>query len=253
MATTLQTIKNAMVGHGWAVQAIKACRDIRVGLVENAQASVPLWASEENIGAARRAFRQRNQAILLPALSQGKNDFLDNSPEYTADEMKAAATPIDFLGFNYYKADTVIPSDDSKGFEILKNPLDFPKTDMGWTINPEGLYWSLRFINELAPAMPIFITENGIALRDRVEEDGSIRDIDRIQYMRSHLASVAKALEEDIPVKGYFAWSLLDNFEWASGYAKRFGLVRVDYQSMERRVKESGKYYGEIIRRRTLL
>jgi beta-glucosidase len=125
----------------------------------------------------------------------------------------------------------------------------FPVTDMGWPVDPTGLSEVLESVHALAPDLPLFVTENGAAYPDDVVVDGRVQDDDRTAYLDGHLRACAASIARGVPLRGYFAWSLMDNFEWALGYGKRFGLVRVDYDTLERTPKRSAEWYAALTRR----
>ncbi len=248
-----QTIHNALLGHGLALQKIRQnVPGAYAGLVENLEAPWPLLAEEPYREAARKAWKIKNLQRLFPLMT-GKyeeEEYRRNFgalPEYTEEEMAVISAPMDYIGYNYYTCPPVRPAENPNGFSDVKLPPGHPKTDMGWDITPEAIYWSLNFTKEYFGDLPIYITENGMAADDKVEEDGTIQDIDRISYLRSHLKSLHRAVSEGVNLKGYYVWSLMDNFEWSFGYAKRFGIVRVDYETQKRTVKESGKYYSRVM------
>jgi beta-glucosidase len=184
-----------------------------------------------------------------PDLIAGYHEKLGVGGEVDAGRLARSVVPIDFLGVNYYninrfahKEGGSLPSwpgvDD---VEIVTPPGHL--TEMGWGVEPHGLRWMLeRTFDEYGP-IPMFVTENGAAYPDEPGVDGAVHDADRRDYIRSHIGAVHDAMENGVDVRGYFVWSLLDNFEWAKGYSKRFGIVRVDYDTMERTVKESGHWY----------
>jgi beta-glucosidase len=122
-------------------------------------------------------------------------------------------------------------------------------TEMGWGVEPEGLTLTLRRVHDNYGPIPMMVTENGAAYSDVVEADGAIHDIQRTEYLKSHIGAVADAMDHGVDMVGYFVWSLLDNFEWARGYSKRFGIVRVDYDTLQRTVKDSGRWYQEFLSR----
>lgn len=248
-----QTVHNALLGHGLAMQKIrKNVPGAIVGLVENLSAPWPLLAEEPYLTAAVTAWKYKNSQILFPLMT-GKYDReiferqFGPLPEYTEEEMKIISAPMDYIGYNYYSCTPVRAAENVKGYKDVELPAAYPRTDMDWAITPEALYWSLKYTKENFGNIPIFITENGMAAADSVEEDGSIQDIDRISYIRSHLKSCHRAIQEGANLQGYYIWSLMDNFEWALGYSKRFGIVRVDYKTQKRTVKESGKYYSRVM------
>jgi beta-glucosidase len=161
-------------------------------------------------------------------------------------DMETIAIPIDFLGVNYYtrniaRDDSVkenLPVSHQRGEEI---------TEMDWEVYPKGLYNILGRLHFNYGFPAIYITENGAAFPDEVNADGEVDDLARLSYFKSHLEMVHNAIQIGVPVKGYFAWSLMDNFEWAYGYSKRFGIVYVDYQTLQRIPKSSAKWYRQVI------
>lgn len=254
-----QTVHHGLVGHGKALRAIKDVRPTsRVGLVENLNAVWPIYETEEHIEAARLAFYAENQQRLFPAMT-GRYDaetymkVFGEMPEISDGDMEIIGTPADLIAYNYYSAAPVMAAGTESGYMKVRYPNGHPRTDMGWPVSPRGLYWSLRFGAEYFPGVDTYVAENGQAADDREERDGSVLDLDRMEFYRSHLEMCSRAISDGAPLKGYFAWSLLDNFEWAYGYAKRFGLVRVNYRTQERTVKTSGRYYADVIRANRVL
>lgn len=122
-----------------------------------------------------------------------------------------------------------------------------PLTEMGWGVDPQGLTWTLERVARQYPRIPLFVCENGAAYPDDLEVDGVIQDHDRITYLESHIAALGEVIERGVDLRGYFLWSLLDNFEWARGYSKRFGIVHVDRETMKRTIKASGRWYRDLI------
>jgi beta-glucosidase len=188
-------------------------------------------------------------------------------------DLALIATPIDVLGVNYYQGEAVsrrpppeqvdlqaattreVRSPYPAAEGVHRHPRSLPTTAMGWEVQPEGLTRLLTRVHEeyAGPAgTAIYVTENGAAYDDVVAEDGSIHDTERTEFLRAHLRAVLDAVDAGVPVHGYFYWSLMDNFEWAWGYDKRFGIVRVDYDSQERTIKDSGHAYAAIIAERGL-
>jgi beta-glucosidase/6-phospho-beta-glucosidase/beta-galactosidase len=176
-----------------------------------------------------------------------------------AADLEVIATPVDFMGINYYSRHTAAGPEDgvfsdpsvasaSPGSENVRMvDTGAPKTLMGWEIHPDGLVDVVRMVHERAPELPIFITENGAAYADAVGADGQVDDEERRHYFELHTAACADAVAEGLPLKGYFAWSLLDNFEWAFGYSRRFGIVYVDYETQARTVKKSGLWFRDFL------
>jgi len=165
------------------------------------------------------------------------------APQIQPGDLAQIARNLDFLGVNYYFR-TVIGADErAPGSEY---------TEMGWEVHAPALERLLLRLNADYKLPPIFITENGAAFQDEVRADGSIGDARRTHYLHTHLSAVARAIGQGVDVRGYFAWSLLDNFEWAYGYSKRFGIVYVDYKTQRRALKDSAKWYAQTIAKNVL-
>ena len=250
-----QTVHNALYGHGLAVQAIRANGgpNAKAGLVENLHIVWPVYETLEHIAAAKKAFYDKNQNILFPVFTGKYSDeYLRQTGKdkavFTDDEMKIIGSKLDYIGYNMYSGPAVRAVEQKPGFEIIPFPADYPKTKMDWPLSPKGLYWILKYSREYFGDIPTYITENGMAADDSETANGEILDLGRVEYLRTHLESVSRAASEGIPVKGYFIWSLLDNFEWALGYGQRFGLVYVDYATQKRTVKDSGNWFAQVVR-----
>ncbi|MDB4894939.1 MAG: BglB2, partial [Firmicutes bacterium] len=156
------------------------------------------------------------------------------------------SAPVDFLGLNYYYRSII--ADDADGGLLRSRTVEVasPVTDMGWEIYPQGLEALLSRVNQVYGGIPIYITENGMAYPDEVGADGRVADQDRIDYLQAHFLAVHRAMQAGVNVKGYFVWSSMDNFEWAFGYSKRFGLVYVDYETQARIPKASAFWYRDV-------
>ncbi len=252
--TVNQIVHNALLGHGMALKALKQERsDAKVGFAEVCNYFMPVFDTEEHIIAAQKAFREKNLQILFPHFEGAyDNDFLarqgSQAPEFSQEEMEIISLPMDFIGLNYYSSSVVRAAENESGYEIIPFPASMPRTHMGWNIAPKGLYYLPRFTKHYFGDIPIFITENGMAAEDRETADGEILDLDRLEYYRQHLQMLSAAIQSGVNIAGYFAWSLMDNFEWSFGYTRRFGLYRVNYTSQKRTLKLSGEYYREVIR-----
>ena len=167
-------------------------------------------------------------------------------PEIADGDLETIATPIDFLGINNYTS-PLVAADEHGGRSRIVRRNDVDRTDMGWEVVPEGLHDLLvRIHRDYAPPA-IYVTENGAAFPDVRGHDGAVQDPERQSYLQGHLDAAARAITEGVPLRGYFAWSLLDNFEWAWGYWKRFGLVYIDYATLERVPKGSFYWYRDFI------
>jgi beta-glucosidase len=250
-----QTVHNALLGHGLAVKTIRENAKLKpsIGLVENIDTVWPAIDTEENITAAKKAWKDLNQNILFPVMT-GKydekyiNSLGTDAPIFDDEEMKIISEPCDFIGYNYYTGSPVRHSSNEKGYEFLSFSDDYPRTDMSWPITPKALYYALKFTKEEFNNIPVFITENGMAAADVETENGEVIDLSRIEYLRTHLEMVNKAISDGCDIKGYFVWSLMDNYEWSFGYTKRFGITRVNYTTYERKLKMSGEFYKEVIK-----
>ncbi len=176
--------------------------------------------------------------------------FGDHMPEGYEDDLALIAAPLDWAGSNYYTRSVIQPDAEEPhiGFTCIRGNL--PKTDMGWEVDPAGLGFFLRrMAKEYAPGLPLYVTENGMANDDRPGPDGGIADPERTAYFKDHLDEISRLVADGVPVRGYFAWSLLDNYEWAFGYSKRFGLVHVDYDTMKRTPKHSYHAWRDALKR----
>jgi beta-glucosidase len=245
---------NILVAHGLALQALRAAsRDARGGIVLNLVPVDPADDSPQTALAARRRW-ELAYGWYLDALLKGHYPAAlfdkcrqEECPLYIRQgDMALISQQLDFLGINFYTRFLV----DERG-ELVRKP-DVERTQMDWEIHPQSLWRMLVALNDEYKLPPVFITENGAALDDEVEQrpdDVRIRDKHRIGYLRDHLEAVASAVRKGVDVRGYFVWSLMDNLEWSLGFAKTFGLVHVDRQTLTRTVKDSGWWFKDVIRR----
>jgi beta-glucosidase len=252
----LQTAINAshhlLFGHGLATQAIRSVNsDLRVGIVLNLTPATPLHDSAADLAAAKLAdgFDNRWYADPIFKGSYPKDiveGFGKEVPIHSGD-MQAISSPLDFLGINFYTRQTITSDESAKPLPYKPILVDgVERTAMGWEVHPQSLTdIIMRVHHEYAPP-EIYITENGSAWEDSMV-NGKIDDKSRVSYLERHLDAMLAAKSQGAPVLGYFAWSLMDNFEWAFGYSKRFGIVYVDYETQVRTVKASGHYYKERI------
>jgi beta-glucosidase len=251
----------AVLGHGLSVQAIRASTKAgtKVGLADNAEATCPVLETPEHIKAAASAMREENAPYLSVILEGGYTDaYLKKlgpaAPKFTAEEMKIIGSPLDFVGLNVYQP-TWVRADSTKetGYSVVPNPSSYPHMLSPWlTIGPEALYWSPKLVNKNWGVKTLYITENGCSSADTLTPDGTVLDTDRVMYLRNYLTQLHRAVSEGVPVKGYFLWSLLDNFEWADGYDKRFGITYVDFRTQKRTPKLSAEFYKDVIARNGL-
>ncbi|MBI2497344.1 MAG: beta-glucosidase [Opitutae bacterium] len=253
---------HALLAHGRAVQVLRAQggAGMRIGWAPCGLASYPATESPADIAAARtHMFALTQKAVFVnswwgdPVMlghypADGLALFGDAVPPHTAEEMKIISTPIDFYGFNTYVGTPVRAGADGRP-EVLKHPPGSPINVYHWPVTFDVLRWTARFLHERY-GKPLVVTENGLAGLDWVMADGAVHDPQRIDYLSRHIAGLGRAVAEGVPVEGYFAWSLLDNFEWQEGYRQRFGLVHVDYATQKRTPKDSARWYGDFIRAR---
>jgi len=272
----LAALHHQHLGHGLAVERLRGLGAQHLGITLNLTNAVPFDpADAADLDAARRIDGLFNRMYLDPILRGSyPEDVLDDlaaagySVPIRDGDLAQIAQPIEFLGVNHYHDDAVsghpqenlgtAPPDrqyDSPfpGSEFVSFPSrGLPQTVMGWEVHPRGLTNLLvRLGHEYPNLPPLYITENGAAYADVVSEDGAIHDVERWNFIRDHIQAVADAIDAGADVRGYFVWSLLDNFEWAWGYDMRFGIVRVDYDTFERTVKDSGHAYAALIAEET--
>jgi beta-glucosidase len=252
-----QVRHHGLLAHGLGMQAIRANvpSGTQVGLAENATAYVPVIESPEHIEAARRATRAGN-AQFLTAILEGRylESYLQqegaDAPKVGPDDFKAIGSKMDFVGLNNYTPSYVRADGSAQGYAVEAQPASYPHMSSPWlTVGPEAIYWVVRNVSELWKPPAIYITENGCSCDDAVTPAGRIEDTDRVMYLRNNLTHLHRAASEGYPVKGYFLWSLLDNFEWADGYSKRFGIHYVDFATQRRIPKLSAEWYREVIAR----
>ena len=256
-----QVRHHAVLAHGLSVQAIRAAArpGTQIGLAENAQTAVPVIETPDHIQAARKAMRLINGPFLTAVLEGAyPAEYLEstgkNAPRFTPAEMKAIGSPLDFVGLNIYTP-THVRADDSKlGFAEVPHPASYPNMYSDWLfLDPAIAYWAPRHAAEIWKVKEVYITENGCSSADIPDAAGRVNDTDRVMYLRTHLAEAQRAVSEGWPLRGYFLWSLMDNFEWKYGYEKRFGLYHVDFKTQKRTPKLSAHYYRELIRRNLMV
>lgn len=245
-----------VLAHGMAVQSIRAHAKLgtKVGIADNVQAATPVIETPEHIEAARRAMREQN-AMFLTVLEEGRytERYLkmlgENAPTFTAEEMDIIKSPMDFVGLNVYQPTYVRASDSETGYTLINPPLSFPRMYSPWLyVGPEVLYWAPKLVSELWNVKTLYITENGASSADHLTTDGHVYDSDRVMYLRNYLTQLRRAVADGVPIEGYFLWSLLDNYEWADGYSKRFGIIYVDFMTQKRIPKLSASFYQQVIR-----
>jgi len=248
-----QLTHHAVLGHGMAVRAIRASAPgAMVGLAENPRATVPVIEDAEHIKAAHIAMREENAQYLGVILGGKYTDYYLKTKgqglQFTPEDLSIISSPLDFVGTNIYQPTYVRAADNAIGYEVVQNPSSYPHMLSPWlTVGPEALYWGPKLVYENWHPKALYITENGCSSADQVAPDGHVYDTDRVMYFRNYLTQLQRAVAEGVPVKGYFLWSLLDNYEWADGYEKRFGITYVDFKTQQRIPKLSAMLYKQII------
>jgi beta-glucosidase len=247
---------NLMRAHGRGVQAFRAeARAGQIGLVVNLEPKDPASSSEADKKAVQRGDAYMNRQYLDPVFkgkypAEMKDIFGDAWPDFPADDFKLIGQKIDFLGINYYTRGVV--RDDPSALPVrivyVRQP-EHAYTETGWEMHPPSLTRTLLWVTERYGRIPLYITENGAAFYDAPHSiDGRVDDPLRVWYYREHLKAAREAIAQGADLRGYFAWSLLDNYEWSLGYSKRFGIVHVNYATQERTPKASALYYRDVIR-----
>lgn len=255
LAAAFQAAHHSLMAHGAAADAIRADGDAetQVGITLNLAHVDPASDSQADLEAAHRFDGYLNRWFLDPLFhGHYPEDMLtllgDLAPQGKADDLIGLPARMDFLGINNYSRSVVGYQQDPPLNMAFHSPEGSQYTEMGWEVYPDGLYKLLMRVHRDYGPRCIYITENGAAFPD-VFQDGVVNDRDRIEFLRSYILAACRALEEGVPLEGYFVWSLLDNFEWGYGYSKRFGIVWVDFETGERTPKQSARWYSEVIAR----
>lgn len=255
----LTATHNLLKAHGTAVKILReTVKDVKIGYAPCGMPVCPKTDTKEDIEAARKAYFSfdpkdptSSTSVLSDPVMLGDYPkeyyevYKDCMPDIKSGDMELISQPLDFYCQNIYSA---VEAHSENGKPVVDGyPEDSPKTDMEWHIVPSALYWGPKFLYERY-RKPIIITENGVSLPDAVGPDGKIHDSNRIDFLASYLKELKRAIADGVKVNGYFYWSFIDNFEWNFGYARRFGLVYVDYTNQKRIPKDSFEYYREMIK-----
>ena len=260
---TFEMAHNALKAHGRAVQMLRAYgkQNVQIGYAPTSGMCYPEKETPKDIEAARKALFAlpddlsnwtwnvswwSDPVILGKYPEEGMKKYEKYLPVITDEDMKLISQPIDFYGQNIYNGRCIRMGTDGRPEEV-RRPAGFPKTATNWPVTPEALYWGPKFLYERY-GKPIYITENGMACHDTVSQDGKVHDPNRIDFLARYLKNLKRAAEE-IDIRGYFQWSLMDNFEWDKGYAERFGIIYVDFETQERIWKDSAYWYRDLIHR----
>jgi beta-glucosidase len=257
-----QVRHHAVLAHGLSAQAIRARakKGTKIGFAENMGIAVPAIGTPDYIKAAETATRELNAPYLTVMLEGRYTDAYlatagADAPSFTDDDLAVIGTPVDFVGVNLYRPSIwVAPSDEPSGYREIPINESHPKMQSSWhVLGPEVMYWAPRFLKSLWNPASIFITENGCAALDEVADDGKVYDSDRVMFLRAHLSELQQATAEGVPVDGYFLWSAQDNLEWAAGFGNRFGIVYVDFETLERTPKLSAEWFREAARQNAVV
>ena len=282
---------NCLLAHGYGVRAVRehGSSGSEVGTAHNARVYVPVWETDEHMAATAEAFKDHN-GPMLDAMVHGRypEKWLaaigDNAPQVADGDMELISTPCDFIGLNCYRGiyvrakgqqstgdtsgvgpvenvaqsigaqPTPSTADQVTGdYELLPFPPSYPRGHADWVLLvPQAIYWGVRLLHEIWGFKKSYVTENGTVGADKMQ-NGEVLDLDRLQYYRLYLRAAARAVAEGYPLRGYFAWSMMDNFEWSHGYHDRFGIHHVDFETLKRTRKLSGDFYSQVIRYRKVL
>jgi len=250
-----------LLSHGAAVEDFRKFnfKNSKIGITLNLIPSYPASGSEEDIKAAFISDGYHNRWFLDPIfkdsypedMKEAYKEFIGEFDFINDGDLQKISIKNDFLGINYYSRELIKFSEDSKlNYKSVHG--NFERTTMDWEIAPEALYDLIMRLREEYTHVPIYITENGAAFNDRVSRNGKVHDNKRIDYVRRHLKKIVKLNEQGADIRGYFIWSLIDNFEWANGYSRRFGIVYMDYETQDRILKDSAVWYKDLIKRRII-
>lgn len=250
---------NALLAHGKATQVIRSYSKLnaKVGAAPCFRTAVPFSDNPKDVEAARQHTFNVSDRTMFNATwwmdpvfkgeypADGLELFGQDAPVVKSGDMQTICQPLDFVGFNVYYS-MLVKANSQGNPEVVDYPSDYPKTSFKWPVTPESLRWGTQFLYERY-GKPIIVTENGLSLNDWVALDGTVPDPKRIDFLHRYLLGLKQASDSGVDIAGYFQWSIFDNFEWADGYAERFGLVHVDYQTQKRTIKDSGYWYRSVI------
>jgi beta-glucosidase len=278
-AAALRATHHLLLAHGLATETLRAADpQVQVGITLNLYAVDPASDHPADLDAARRVDGLQNRIFLDPVLlGRYPEDVLQDVEhlgglgDVRDGDLALINAPLDFLGVNYYTRHVISAGDRTAnglvetdipetgvcepeaspwvGSEYVRGVFrGLPRTEMDWEVDPDGLHEVLLRLRDEYPAVPLLITENGAAYDDRVSPDGAVHDPHRVAYLDAHLRACHRAITDGVPLRGYFVWSVFDNFEWACGYDKRFGVVHVDYSTQQRTPKDSAGFYSHVLR-----
>jgi beta-glucosidase len=243
-----------LLAHAAGVEAYRAEGEHRIGLVVNIEPKVPASESAEDLAATRRADAYMNRQYLDPVIhgrypEEMREVFGEAWPDFAAEDLARIRQPIDFLGINYYTRGVTRAEPAAVPVRAATvRQKRHAYTETGWEVYPRGLTDTLVWVRQQYGDIPLYVTENGAAFYDPPTAEGEVQDPLRVDYLRTHLRAARQAIDQGVDLRGYFAWSLLDNLEWSLGFAKRFGIVHVDFETLRRTPKASARFYAEVIR-----
>ena len=255
-----QTYHHALIAHGHGVRAVRehGGKGARVGLTDNAIVTVPADLSPATVAAARRAFVEENIRVLDPlftgrySATYRKITGADAATVQRGD-LANISRPMDFLGLNIYTGFFVRAGKGGRPQKI-EFPANYPRSDCAWHyLMPQVLYWGPKFVTDLYGPLPLYITENGAGYNEAPPVNGVIDDLHRRECVRDYLTQLRAAMADGAPVKGYFLWSFMDNYEWEDGYQRRFGIVRNDFATQQRTPKLSARWYAQVMKQNALV
>ncbi len=252
VGAAMAAMHHILLSHGWAVDALRReSAGASVGIILDSWPAHPATGDSADLDAAREADALRNRWVFDPLFRAGYPvDLLEAvapvAPPVLDGDLAAIATPLDYVGINNYSR-TLVRADPAGGKPSTVRPPEAPLTDMGWEIYPAGLHEVLTRLHREYGVQALYVTENGASFADVRAHDGRVHDPERIAYLDGYIRQVARAISDGVPVLGYFVWSLLDNFEWEHGYWRRFGLVFIDFPTLERVPKDSFYWYRDLI------
>jgi beta-glucosidase len=253
----LNAVHHINMAHGVTVKAYrKTGLTAPIGITWNPVTPRPATNSPADKKAAKIARALETEVFVFPCLGKGYPELAVKNLKYSfpikSGDLEIIAQPIDFIGINYY-FENPVSADKKNLFKYSSRPFWQDTTDMGWPVVPGGLERQLKWFAEISkgvfgkPNLPLFITENGCACKDEAGPDGKIHDKKRIEYLKQHLAVCADLIKAGVNLKGYYVWSLLDNFEWSYGFTERFGIIHVDYRTLKRTPKDSACFFRDVI------
>ncbi|QHE51546.1 GH1 family beta-glucosidase [Pontibacillus sp. HMF3514] len=254
LQASINVSHHLLLAHGKSVKAFREIvPDGEIGYAPNADWLEPYSQQQEDIDACERDMQWKIEWFMDPVFKgeypQLLQDIFAKHNGYLHIEdgdMELISQPIDFMGINYYSGSVARYKEGNGMFEVEPIWVDYQKTDIGWPVYADGFYKLLTHLQQKYGDVPIYITENGACYNHEIE-DGVVNDEERIDYLKQHLTALHRAIKSGVPIKGYILWSLLDNFEWAEGYSKRFGIIHVNYRTFERTKKESFYWYQKAV------